>query len=59
MKYHKHTIVPKIEDLGYEDKKMNKVYLIFDQDGNYITVAWTMNNAKQYIDSGYDATYLC
>lgn len=59
MKYHKHTIVPKAEDLGYEDKKLNKVYLIFDQDGHFLTTTWTMSNAKEYIDSGYDTTYLC
>lgn len=58
MKYHNHTIVPKMEDLGYDDPKDNKVYLIFDKDGNYITVAWSMSNAKEYIDSGYDARYL-
>lgn len=58
MKYHKHTIKVVKEDLGYDDERLNKVYEVYDEDGNYVNVAWTLGSAKDYIDSGYDDTYL-
>ena len=57
MKYHGHIIKKVYEDLGYTEKKMNYVYEIY-KDGNYINVAWSLGSAKDFIDSGYDQTYL-
>ena len=58
MKYHGHEIKKVPMDLGEENPKDNKAYEIY-KDGKYIEVAWTLSNAKEFIDTGYDRTYLC
>jgi hypothetical protein len=60
MKYHGHEIKVVIQDLGYsgDESWMNKTYEIY-KDNEYINVAWSLNNAKEFIDSDYDIRYLC
>lgn len=59
MKYHGHEIKVVKEDLGYygKDDYLNKTYQIY-KEGEYIQVAWTLNSAKNYIDSGYNDKFL-
>ena len=57
MKYHKHEIKVIATDLGEEREADNKVYEIY-KDGQYIQTALTLSTAKDYIDSGYNETYL-
>lgn len=57
MKYHKHIIKVVISDLGEDTEQGNKVYEVW-KDGEYIEVCWTMDNAKEFIDSGYDRNLL-
>ena len=58
MKYHKHIIVKVSEDLGEEDSRLNFIYKIYDNKGEYIINALTLQTAKNYIDSGYNQIYL-
>ena len=58
MKYHGHEIRKVYQDLGYTEKEMNATYEIY-KDGEYIQVCWTLNNAKEYIDTDYDDSVLC
>lgn len=58
MKYHKHEIKIVPSDLGELNERDNKLYEIYDQDGQYINTALTLSTAKDYIDSGYDDTFL-
>ena len=58
MKYHNHEIKKVYADLGEEREKDNRVYRIFDKDGNFINEAITLNSAKDYIDNNYDDNYL-
>ena len=57
MKYHKHEIKKVYTDLGEEDKRLNYTYEIY-KDGEHIATALTLSTAKDYIDSGYNETYL-
>ena len=57
MKYHGHEIKKIFTDLGEEDKRLNYTYEIY-KDGEYINTALTLSTAKEYIDSGYNETYL-
>ena len=57
MKYHKHTIKVVKADLGEDREQDNKVYEVW-KDGKYIEVCWTLANAKEFIDSGYDRNIL-
>ena len=58
MKYHGYIIKRTTADLGEDDPNLNWVYEIYDLDGNYIQVCLTKSNAKEFIDSGFDETYL-
>jgi hypothetical protein len=57
MKYHGHEIIKVPADLGEEDSRKNFVYEIYE-DCIYINTALTLSTAKEYIDSGYNDTYL-
>ena len=57
MKYHGHEIKRINTDLGESRKSLNCVFEIY-KDGKYITTALTTSTAKEYIDSGYNETYL-
>lgn len=57
MKYHGHEIKKTFTDLGEEDEKLNYIYEIY-KDGEFIMNALTLWSAKEYIDSGYNETYL-
>lgn len=52
MKYHNHELI-KIYD-SYVDGGF--YYRIF-KDNKYITVAWTLSNAKEFVDSFNGITY--
>ena len=58
MKYHKHIIKKVYEDLGEWDDRLNYIYEIYNEDGEHLTNALTLNSAKEYIDSDYDENYL-
>ena len=58
MKYHGHIIQKVFMDLGEEKPNDNKAYEIY-KDGQFVEIAWTLNNAKEFIDSNYDRRYLC
>ena len=58
MKYHKHTIVKTYEDLGEYDDRLNYVYNIYNEKGEFINTALTLNSSKEYIDTDYDDRYL-
>lgn len=58
MKYHDHIIKIVSEDLGESDPKLNRVYEIYDQQGELRGITITLNNAKEYIDTGYDDNVL-
>ncbi len=58
MKYHGHEIKKVPMDLGEDSAKDNVVYEIY-KDGEYIETTWTMSNAKEFIDTGYDRRILC
>ncbi len=58
MKYHKHTIVKVYEDLGEWDDRLNYVYEIYNDKGEHLNTALTLDSAKDYIDSDYDDNYL-
>lgn len=49
LRYHGHTL-KKIIDVDVDGGSYYKIY----KDGRYITSAWTLNNAKEFINS-YDA----
>lgn len=57
-KYHGHTLVKRRKDLGASEERLNCVYEIYGPDGNYIETALACDGAKDYIDSGYNETYL-
>lgn len=57
MKYHGHVIKIVPTDLGEENPRDNRTYEIY-KDGKKINTALTLNTAKDYIDSGYNETYL-
>lgn len=57
MKYHKHEIKKVYTDLGEEELKDNYTYEVY-KDGEFIATALTLSTAKDYIDSGYNDTYL-
>lgn len=57
MKYHNHEIKKISMDLGEEDTRLNCVFEIY-KNGDYINTALTLSTAKDYIDSGYNETYL-
>jgi hypothetical protein len=58
MKYHKHTIKKVYEDLGEMDDRLNYIYEIYNEKGEHINDALTLDSAKEYIDSDYDDNYL-
>lgn len=58
MKYHKHEIKKVKEDLGEYDDRLNYVYQIYNEKGEFLITALTLSTAKEYIDSGYDERYL-
>ena len=57
MKYHGHEIKKVKTDLGENDERKNCIYEIY-KDGVYIQEALTIGTAKEYIDTGYDESYL-
>ena len=57
MKYHGHEIIKKPADLGEDEQRKNCIYEI-RKDGRWVQNALTLSTAKQYIDSGYNETYL-
>lgn len=57
MKYHGHEIKRINTDLGESQKSKNCVFEIY-KDDKYIATALTTSTAKEYIDSGYNDTYL-
>lgn len=57
MKYHNHEIKKVPTDLGEENPRKNYTYEIY-KSGEYINTALTLSTAKDYIDSGYNETYL-
>ena len=60
MRYHNHEIRVVVEDFGYydDDEAQNKTYQVYGPDGQYINTAWSLDDAKMFIDSGYDDMYL-
>lgn len=54
MKYHGYTL-KKIKDPDVEGGCYYEIY----KNGNYITAAWTLSNAKEFIDSGENWNVLC
>lgn len=54
MKYHGCELI-KVIDKEIEGGKYYKIY----KNGKYITDAWTLSNAKEFIDSGFNINYLC
>ena len=42
MKYHKHIIKKVYEDLGESDDRLNYIYEIYNEDGEYLTNALTL-----------------
>lgn len=60
MKYHNH-IIQKIYAPLLVDKEMQKdqcYYAIQDKDGKFLANTICLSSAKDYIDSGYNETYL-
>ena len=57
MKYHDCEIIKRHEDLGEDNPHLNFVYEIYHK-GEWKNEALTLSTAKQYIDSGFDETYL-
>lgn len=57
MKYHKHILKKVYEDLGEEDERLNCYWEIY-HDGKFITNALTLDNAKEFVDSGHDMNVL-
>ena len=57
MKYHNCEIIKRPEDLGEDSPRLNFVYVIY-RNGTWMNEALTLSTAKQYIDSGFDETYL-
>ena len=55
MKYHKHLII-KVK--ANEDCIFKYQYDIY-KNKNYINTTYSLNNAKEYIDTNYDKNYLC
>ena len=47
MKYHKHILV-KVYD---SDVDGGHYFEIYNEQGKYITNAWTLSNAKEFVDS--------
>ena len=58
MKYHKHIIMVVAADLGEDDPRDNKLYIIYNSDKKKVGEALTLGTAKEFIDSGYDQRYL-
>jgi len=52
MKYHKHEL-KKIIDYDVDGGSYYKIY----RDGIYITCAWTLSNAKEFVDTFDGETY--
>jgi hypothetical protein len=55
MKYHNHEI---IKTKAENDCRTEYEYNIYINQ-KYINTAYSLNNAKEYIDSNYDNSYLC
>lgn len=55
MKYHEHEIIKTKSD---NDCAMKYKYDIL-KNKKYINTAYSLQNAKEYIDSNYDNSYLC
>ena len=55
MKYHEHKIIKKKASC---DCAVKYIYDIF-KNQKYISTTYSLNNAKEYIDSNYDNSYLC
>ena len=53
MKYHKHTLL-KVYDSDVDD---GHYFEIYNEQGKYITSAWTLSNAKEFVDSFDGKTY--
>lgn len=49
MKYHGHVLIKFLDS----DVEGGSYYKIFNSVGKYITSAWTLSNAKEFVDS-YD-----
>ena len=57
MRYHNHILRKVYDDLGEEDSSLNCNWEIY-QDGKHITNALTLDNAKEFIDSGNNVNVL-
>lgn len=57
MKYHGCEIKKVQTDLGEDNEKLNYTYEIYFCD-EFKATALTISSAKDYIDSGFDDTYL-
>jgi hypothetical protein len=59
MKYHNH-IIKKVYDasIGEDMNKDQSYYEIYDKNNNFINSTLCLGCAKDYIDSGYNETYL-
>lgn len=57
MKYHNCEIIKRHEDFGEDNPRLNFVYEIYHK-GEWKNEALTLSTAKQYIESGFDETYL-
>lgn len=53
MKYHNHTFVKVYE----ADVEGGHYFEIYNPEGKYITCAWTLSNAKEFVDSFNGVTY--
>lgn len=57
MKYHNCEIIKRPEDFGEDNPRLNFVYVIYHK-GEWKNEALTLSTAKEYIDSGFDESYL-
>ena len=58
MKYHKYEII-KIRDESLGDDGGSPFYYRIMKDGKFVTNAFTLSNAKEFIDCGEDWNVLC
>lgn len=60
MKYHKYEII-KIRDESLDDDygREHQFYYRIMKDGKFVTNAFTLSNAKEFIDCGEDWNVLC